>query len=205
MHYCFDDRQFGNIDFHQEIYSAVPGYAAYGGCIETLKWLREQNCIWDDFLFEFAFLSENLEVLQYLYDNCPYSASTIESAIRYGNKQVLTWLKDKGFSFTTTCWNIAVESENAEALEFLKDTKVPMSPQIMSAAIKKGPFALVKWLREHGCPFDESVFYTATIEARIDIMAWLKENGCPWDRRIVDHAYKSRDSAVVKYAQSINS
>ena len=222
-------RQFGNVDF--QAYPSLPPCATLGGHLDTLKWLVGQNCTLDESLFHNAFQTENTELLDYLSNKCPSDEYTFDTAIIVGTRTTLNWLLDQGFPFSKTSLNRAIEAGNMDSIKFLRENGImpdsmsytfaiesgrknivkylleinaPMSPQAMNSAIFAGDFELVKWLRQLGCPFDASVFNTAAMEGRIDIMQWLKENGCPSNSRLVDHAFKSRDSAVIKFARSIN-
>ena len=85
----------------------------------------------------------------------------MDFASRYGNFDVMVWLKDRGFPL------------NSLTLEF---------------AAENGSLANMKWLREQGCPWDSTTFIAAAKHGNLDNMKWLKHQDCPWDEK---HVYCS--------------
>ena len=67
-------------------------FAAYGGHLETLKWLRENGCRWNEWTCAYAAKGGHLELLKWARANdCPWDESTCANAAEGGHLEVLKW------------------------------------------------------------------------------------------------------------------
>lgn len=75
----------------------VCAYAADGGQLTALKWLRENNCPWDSLTCTNAAKRGYLDVLKWAHENnCPWTCFTSFSAARNNQLEVLKYLHENG-------------------------------------------------------------------------------------------------------------
>ena len=89
------------------------GWAAFGGHLEVLKWLRGQDppCPWDSDVCYWAALKGHLEVLRWARSQgCPWNEAAPYAAAEGGHLEVLIWLIKEGYPYDKDmCRNAAVE------------------------------------------------------------------------------------------------
>jgi hypothetical protein len=109
--------------------------AAGRGHLEVLQWLRAKGCPWElDRVYLAAANEGRVAVLRWLRANNVIEHSDVQRdrwalhAARYGNREMLAWLRDEGGGFQ---W----------------------SPKLCAAAAAGGRLATLKWLRANGCPW----------------------------------------------------
>lgn len=85
--------------------TSVCSYAAYGGKIETVKWLREIGCPWDAQSCSYAAENGQLDTLKYLHENgCPWDSDTCGIADENDHLDVLKYLHENSCPCTKrTC------------------------------------------------------------------------------------------------------
>ena len=132
-------------------------WAARGGKLETLQWLRSQGCAWDQSTCAQAALHGHLKCLQWARsEGCPWSENTCTWAARGGQLECLQWARQNGCP-----WNANVMCNTAAA---------------------HGHLAVLKWVREQGCPWSATTTLNAAMNGHLKCFRWLIFHGCPWNR-----------------------
>ena len=75
------------------------GWAARGGHLEMIKWLRAKGCPWGTLTSSWAAFGGQLEVLQWMRGQdppCPWKSSVCYQAAREGHLEVLRWARSQG-------------------------------------------------------------------------------------------------------------
>ena len=99
-------------------------FAALGGRLEVLKWLRSEGCPWDESACAGAAQGGHLETLQWLRsEGCPWDKNACSFAAEGGHVEVLKFLRSEGCPWDGRTWKYAAESTR-------------------------------EWLEENGCPQD---------------------------------------------------
>ena len=130
-------------------------YAAKGGHLEVLKWLRENGCPWDSCTCYSAAKGGHLEVLKWLRENgCPWDSNTCAHAAQGGHLEVLKWARQNGCHWAEWTCLLAAEGGHLEVL---------------------------KWARQEGCPWHECTCLLAAALRRFDVLKWAIDNGAPWE------------------------
>ena len=124
--------------------------AAMGGRIETLKWLRAQDCPWDSMTFEVAARRGHLPIVEY--------------AMRNG-----CHVNDK-----RAC-AAAAQSGNLEMLQTMRGWGFEWDKETCEAAAQHGHLEVLKWAREEGCRWDQTTGAYAARQGHIHVLEWLAQ------------------------------
>ena len=154
-------------------------FAAYGGYLEVLIWLRENNCPWNSETCSSAALGGHLDVLKYLHEKgCPWNSTTCECAAMGGHLEVLKYAHEQG---------------------------CPWDFKTCAGAASRGHLDVLKYLHEKGCPWNELTCAFAAIGGHLDVLKYLHEKGCPWNLRdcIQDALALGKSPEVLKYLREI--
>lgn len=104
--------------------------AVCGGKLETLKWLRENNCPWDSLTCLYAAQRGHLEIIKWAKLNgCSWNEYTCSHAARYGHLDVLIWARLNG---------------------------CPWDKKTCKYAAKNGHLDILQWARQNGCPWNRN-------------------------------------------------
>jgi hypothetical protein len=73
---------------------AAVSWAARGGYLEVLKWMRSSGCPWDTMICPYAAYGGQLDVLQWAREHhCPWDAGTCSTAAMGGHLELLQWAR----------------------------------------------------------------------------------------------------------------
>eukprot|EP00953_Heterococcus_sp_UTEX-ZZ885_P004847 3098-Heterococcus_DN1.PRE.2 len=175
-------------------------WAAKGGSVEAMRWLRQQGCQYD--LIEVhaaAAYNGHLNVLQFLHeDGCtvpdpPHASATTccEHAASRGHINVLRWLHKHGWPYGEVC-AYAANGGSVPVMQYLKEQGLVFNEETMSNAAAACHLHMCQYLRSVGCPWDAAACTAATAAVRsrsnLEVLRWLHESGCPWDVEAVNVA-----------------
>ena len=130
------------------------GWAAFGGHLEVMKWLRAKGCPWGTRTSAGAARGGRLEVLQWMRDQyppCPWDSDICYFTAREGHLDVLRWMRSQG---------------------------CPWHDRAPCAAAKGGHLKVLIWLIKEGCPYDKSKCREAAArggECARKVLEWLDE------------------------------
>jgi hypothetical protein len=109
--------------------------AARYGHLETLKWLREVRCPWDEYTCTYAAKGGHLECLQWLRrQNCPWNEGACSVAARGGHLEVLKWLREEACPRNESTFGSAAEYGCLEILQWLYDNHCPWNKYTTAGA-----------------------------------------------------------------------
>ena len=122
-------------------------FAAEGGHLETLQWLRRQGCPWDEDTCGCAALHGCLECLQWARENgCPWNENTMcDDAAEHGRLAVLKWVREQG---------------------------CPWGETTTLVAARNGHLKCFRWLIFQGCPWNRSECRSS---GKPNIKQWIRE------------------------------
>ena len=129
-------------------------WAAYGGHLELVKWLRAKGCPWGKLTSLGAALAGRLEVLQWMRDQyppCPWDSDICYFTAREGHLDVLRWMRSQG---------------------------CPWHDRAPCAAAKGGHLKVLIWLIKEECPYDKRLCREAAVEGGEQarkVLEWLDE------------------------------
>jgi hypothetical protein len=182
---------YGNMTMIQWLYTnhgsvfneQACAFAARGGHLHILKWLRTKGCCWDRFTCLDAAENGHFEVLQWAKtDGCPWDIYTCSNAAKNGHLAILQWARENGCPWDEYVCTCAAGSGHFEILHWARENGCPWDCETCIYAAMYGQFELLKWAREHGCPWDTRVTRWARRCGHYEIFEWAKANGCPTDQ-----------------------
>ena len=131
-------------------------YAAYGGHLEVLKYLRENGCPWDLGTIDAASQGGHFDIVKYAHENgCPWSENTCMNAAKKGHFEMLKYAHENG---------------------------CPWHEGTCAQAAEKGHLQMLRYARENTpqCPWDQFVTLLAAIYGHKEVLKYARENGCKW-------------------------
>jgi len=125
-------------------------YAATGGNIELLKWVRECECPW----------------------------SECRRVAKRGDLEMLIWARENDCDWEQNTCNYAAREGHLEVLKWAKENDCPFDENVCQSAVRGDHFELLKWAVEHGCPLVPETLQIAERGGNQEIIQYLKEKGC---------------------------
>ena len=135
------------------------GWAARGGHLEVLKWLRAKGC--------------------------PCGTLTSCWAAQGGRLEVMKWLRAKGCPWGTWASSRAAKGGHLVVLQWMRaqDPPCPWNSDVCYYAASKGHLEVLRWARSQGCPWDGRAPRDAAGGGHLEVLVWLIKEGCPCSKR----------------------
>jgi hypothetical protein len=182
-------------------------WAASGGSVEAMRWLRQQGCVYDTSVYTNAAYYGHLNVLHFLHED-GYTVADVtgqdlrypcEFAARRGHLEVLRWLREHGWPWGGVCTQ-ALYGSSVPVMQYLKEQGFVFNEQTMIDAVDGGHLHMCQYLRTvEGCPWSAAACTAAAAAGRkhdFEVLRWLHESGCPWDVDAVNLAAIARFRSI---------
>ena len=158
-------------------------FAADYGHLDILKYLNGRSEVtWDKPTFDHAVANDNLEIVEYLYENeCPWDTYTFGTAAFHGHLEIIKYLYEHNCPWNEETCSNAAKNNQLEVLKYLHDNGCHWNDRSYYSAIQYGHLEIVKYLHENECPWSMYVFERAAIYCRLEILQYLHDNECPWN------------------------
>ena len=121
--------------------------AAFVENLNIVKWLKENNCPWDDSIF---FIAQN------------------------GNLNMMKWSKENNCPWYKWTFSEAANNGNLENMKWLLENNCPWDIYTFRNATKNGNLTNMKWLLDNNCPYDKNICLHFTNEEKIK--EWINKN-----------------------------
>jgi hypothetical protein len=172
---------FSEPDF---LYSNISRYAAKGGQIKTLMWIKSKD------------------------PHRPWDIETCSNAASQGQIGTLMWLRSQNPPCPwdeTTC-SAAAYNGKIETLEWLRSQNppCPWSEETCMLAAENGQIETLEWLRLNGCPWDATSYYSPASVGNLEMLIWLRSHNCPWNEGVCYEAAANGQVATVMWLRSQN-
>ena len=156
---CWAAAKIGNLELVRETYRRtcrrmVCNWAAKGGHMDILNYLRERGCVWDETVTSGAAKGGHFELLKWLrQEDCPWDKYTVRNAAKNGHLNILKWALENGCSEGKGMYTAAAKGRRIEILDWLWNNGYRSFTQsCYKYAIINRQIELIKWLHEHDCP-----------------------------------------------------
>lgn len=168
-------------------------YAAEGGQLNVLKYLRSVHCLWDERTCTAAAKQGHLKTLKWAVENgCPWNNQVTIWATYNGDLNMLSWAIGSGCDYNAyEMANIATKHGYIHILQWIK-THIEKGTDYIDQntildVVRKGNLDLLKWLFVN-CGNYEHKKRFCTIAAKrgyLEMLRWLRRRGCPWNGKKV--------------------
>ncbi|GFH55041.1 hypothetical protein CTEN210_11517 [Chaetoceros tenuissimus] len=158
--------------------------------LETLKYLRQHSCPWDEHTCGDAALNGNVNTLLWAKRNgCPFTVESFYKVVMCGHPSVIEEvLRDEEYDFSDASFReetfiAAFETDNVslviEKLKLLNKYGCQWSASTSRDAAMYGKLRVLQWLRYKGCSLDKDTCTGAVRSGKIEIIKYVHENaGC---------------------------
>ena len=160
-------------------------WAAFGGHLELVKWLRAKGCPWGKVTSNWAAEGGQLEVLQWMWGQdppCPWGSGVCHFAALHGHLEVLRWARSQGCPWDEGVNYAAAKNGHLEILRWARSQGCPLHEHMPYAAAQGGHLEVLRWARSQGSPWHEDVTYAAAQAGHLKVLKWLIKEGCPYDK-----------------------
>jgi len=166
-------------------------WAAGGGHVRILAFLKGRNYFWDSIVCAQAALGGKLETLQWLRANgCPWGEKTCDFAAFKGHLKILEWARENGCPASRWLCTSTAAHGQMRIMAYLREEGFPVSEFTMAFAAKGGHLRLVRWLARGGCPMTQEATKAAAGAGHIHVLRWLRKKNCPWSKDVCHQAAK---------------
>jgi hypothetical protein len=185
---------------HCPLPERIAEFAAAGGSVDMLRWLKQKGVAFDEKTSEAAARkAHNLHVLAYLVEEgCSLHVHICDVAADKADLELLQWLHSRGCVLGVTTAAAAAEAGALHVLEWLQQQGAPFNALAVERAAKWGRLHICQWLRAAQCEWDEDACTAAARWGHLETLRWLFDNGCPRDGTMLWLAGCTRD-AVAQY------
>ena len=155
-------------------------FAALGGQMEVLVWLRENNCPWNEWTCYAAARGGHLDVLKYAHEkSCPWDERSCRIAAYGGHLDVMKYAHAKGCTWDASTCNTAACGGHLEVLKYAHEKGCPWDKDTCSSAAEGGHLEVLKYAHEKGCPWNAGIFHAAARGGHLEVRKYVRDNGCP--------------------------
>jgi len=151
-------------------------FAAGGGCLEVLQWLRGKMFQWD--------------------------CDTCSSAARNGKLNVLQWARANGCPWDRHTCSYAAGNGHLEVLKWARANGCPWNARTCANAAKNGHLEVLQWARAHLCPWNENTCANAAEAGHLEVLQWARANGCPWGESPCYRAAENGPLEALQWAEA---
>ena len=181
-------------------------FAAHGGHLEVLKWLRAKGCPWDEETSNEVACEGHLEVLQWMRAQdlpYPWTSDVCYYAAHYGHLEVLRWARSQGCPWDEEVSRAAARNGHLEVLQWMRaqDPPCPWTSSVCFSAAFGGHLDVLRWARSQGFPLEAVMARAAAMNGHLEVLQWMRAQDppCPWDSTVCYDAARSGHLEVLKW------
>lgn len=158
-------------------------FAARGGKLHTLKYLKNRGCEFDEHSSSAAAAFDNLKCLQYLkYIGSPWNWRVTAAAASNGATDCLKWAAELGAPLGSKMCSTAAAGGSVETLKVVrKQLRLPWGPSALCEAARYGNYEALAWMVANGCPLSNTVTAVSACSGQRSCLKLLLSSGCPCD------------------------
>mmetsp|Transcript_27333 Transcript_27333/g.54699 ORF Transcript_27333/g.54699 Transcript_27333/m.54699 type:complete len:414 (-) Transcript_27333:47-1288(-) len=156
--------------------------AAECGHQKVLVYAREKGCPWNATgMCSYAARGGNLTLLKWVRgEGCPVDEVTCELAAKKGHIKMLKWASRDGFQWDDETTVALAKGGHRDVLEWTKEEGIPWSVTTSSLLATNCDLETFQWMRNQGCPWSQNTVIEAAYFENYELLKWLLENGCPY-------------------------
>jgi hypothetical protein len=153
--------------------------AALCGRLDALIFLHEHGCPLGSSI-RYAARGGHIPVLVWLRQNgVPWAPRTFDAAAKGGRISALAWLLEHGCPWRSLTCGWAADAGQLDALKFLRERGCPWCEETCCRAAYGNHMHVLTWAREHGCAWDADTTLCAAYGCSLAALKYSVANGCP--------------------------
>jgi hypothetical protein len=160
-------------------------YAANGGSIEVVEWLRQHGDVRIDAnTLAWAAGAGQTAMCEHLRSiGCDWGVYACSHAAECDRLDTLRWLRDSGcpWDISAVCM-LAAYNDRASILDYLVEKSEVLDAQLLTNALNwtgvGSCLQAAQWLRQHGAQWPAVLGYNEHLQWSSDMIAWAKAEGC---------------------------
>ena len=170
-------------------------YAAEGGQLDVVVWLKSEGCAWDNKMCVVAAQEGHLDLLKYARAHgCPCDEWICASAAKGGQLHDDCQWPTPGQLLSL----VAAGEGQFKVLKWLTEERLCiLEEQTFAYAASAGSMEMLRWLKDQECPWDSLACNGA---ASLEVLQWLRSNGCPWDGYTIEFSAARGQLEQLKWA-----
>ncbi|GFH47599.1 hypothetical protein CTEN210_04074 [Chaetoceros tenuissimus] len=163
--------------------------------LDTLQWLRQRSCPWDDKTCQYAVTYKNYDAFVWARNNgCEMDSITFSMVMSSDNISVIEHClenQDKNRKF----FQIRGRNEDSDDITSICKSIFTLGYDSTAGLVEK-----LRLLQKYGHEWNASVTAIAADSGNLQVLKWLHFRGCPWDARTCNAAIRNNNLEMLKYA-----
>jgi len=192
-------------------------WAAFGGHLKVLKWLRKKHFEWDDEVCLAAAQSGNLVMVKWVHRFGDRHDDLCKLAAKLGDLEMLKWAVDRGYKWDNKSAGGGVDRDGGHVFYYESTTSIAKTghlrvlkyarelggvwhPKTTKHAVQRGDLRMLKWAIAEGCPWHPDSTRKALKKENLETLKWAIAHGCPWHPDTTRNALRQKNYEEVKWA-----
>lgn len=167
-------------EYGLEYTPAITKFVVINGHLDTLQWIIEDGCCWDNHVALYAAKNGRFEILRWIYEhyNHIWRSDLCIHAVESGNLSLMKWLKDHECFVNEDVFKAAIYGAKEEIIQWLVSIDCHAVHSTMSAAAEMGNLPVMRILRGKGVGWDYRTYQSAIHSGCTEILDYMYENNC---------------------------
>lgn len=163
--------------------TGVMRYAARGGHVKIIYWLRQHGCLWNEMVCAEAAKGGHFRLLRWLVKRgCPWDEMTCAHAAEGGYLEIIKWSVANGAKPTSCISIYAAIYGNIDVLKWAFDNRNIVTHNgnsiwtdlVFTHAAESGRLAVLQWGYEKGlCVYGGDILIAAARKGQLHILEWM--------------------------------
>lgn len=180
---------------------ALLGAAARAGNLRLMKFLHEENFVWQASTCAFASGCGSLECLRYARQNgCPWNAQVYVRAAAFGHLSCMQYAFEQGLEWHKDVCKFAALHGHLDCLKFAHENSCPWNADVYKLAARGGHLDCMKYAHREGLEWSPNACRMAAYFGHLSCLQYAHENGCPWHVLTLGHAAMQGHASCLQYA-----
>jgi len=180
-----NDSEFDLVKYHKNMGVFTEDmyvYAVITDDFDAIKWLYENDCPYDNLIFEISIEFNNLEIIEFLHEKIHQKDGELPEISQYTSLETLKWLHEKDYFLSLITYVSHVSVGDLDIMEFLynidEDKDDDKGTGMLSHAIRRCNLETLQFLYNKGYPCNKrKIIIEAIPNSNVGVLAFLLEIG----------------------------
>lgn len=158
-------------------------WAAKGGHLELLLWMRKVGFEWDSTVLTAAASIGDIVMIERLISlGAPSCDMAPAAAALHGHAEALELLINRGCATSSHIMRNAANGGHLHCIKIAHAHGIPWDNETCLFAARNGHLDVLRWVRAHGCPWTYDVISQSRVNGKDQVLNWAIAHGCPMRR-----------------------